>query len=37
MPGERGTFAVSGHRTTYGAPLYRLDELRKGDRILVTT
>jgi sortase A len=37
MPGQRGTFAVSGHRTTYGAPFYRLDELRSGDRILITT
>jgi sortase A len=37
MPGEPGTFAVSGHRTTYGAPFYRLDELRKGDRVLVVT
>ena len=37
MPGQRGTFAVSGHRTTYGAPFYRLDELRKGDRILIVT
>jgi sortase A len=37
LPGQPGTFAVSGHRTTYGAPFYRLDELRKGDRILVVT
>jgi sortase A len=37
MPGQPGTFGVSGHRTTYGAPFYRLDELRKGDRILIAT
>jgi len=37
LPGQPGTFAVSGHRTTYGAPVYRLDELRKGDRILIVT
>src|SRR5207249_808844 len=29
--------AIAGHRTTYGAPLYHLDELRRGDEILVTT
>jgi sortase A len=36
-PGQPGTFAVSGHRTTYGAPFYRLDELAKGDTITVVT
>lgn len=33
MPGERGTSAIAGHRTTYGAPFRRLDKLKKGDRI----
>jgi sortase A len=28
---------VSGHRTTYGAPFYRLNELAKGDTITVVT
>jgi sortase A len=37
MPGEAGTFAVSGHRTTYGAPFYNLDRLRKGDEIVIQT
>ena len=37
LPGQAGTLAVSGHRTTYGAPFYRLDELRKGDQILIAT
>ncbi|MEX2393418.1 MAG: sortase, partial [Actinomycetota bacterium] len=32
-PGEDGNVAISGHRTTYGAPFYRLDELSKGDSI----
>ena len=36
-PGRPGTFGVSGHRTTYGAPFYRLDELEKGDTITVVT
>ncbi|HJU01070.1 MAG TPA: class E sortase [Actinomycetes bacterium] len=37
MPGQPGTFGVSGHRTTYGAPFFRLNELGKGDRIQVVT
>jgi sortase A len=35
LPGQPGTFGVSGHRTTYGAPFYRLNELTKGDTITV--
>ncbi|MEO3810421.1 class E sortase [Sphaerisporangium sp. B11E5] len=35
MPGEVGNFVVSGHRTTYAAPFNRLDELRRGDEIVV--
>jgi sortase A len=35
MPGQPGTFAISGHRTTYGAPFFRLNELVKGDVITV--
>jgi sortase A len=37
MPGQAGTFGVSGHRTTYGAPFYRLNELVKDDTITVVT
>ena len=37
LPGQNGTFGVSGHRTTYGAPFYRLNELTKGDTITVVT
>jgi sortase A len=33
LPGERGTVAVAGHRTTYGAPFRRLDRLDPGDRV----
>jgi sortase A len=33
LPGERGTVAIAGHRTTYGAPFRRIDELERGDRI----
>ncbi|OHV45191.1 class E sortase [Pseudofrankia sp. BMG5.36] len=35
MPGETGNFVVSGHRTTYGKPFNRLDELRPGDPVVV--
>jgi sortase A len=37
MPGEPGNAAIAGHRTTYGAPFNRLDELAAGDAVLVTT
>jgi sortase A len=37
LPGEVGNFVVSGHRTTYGAPFNRIDELREGDAIVVET
>lgn len=37
LPGQDGAFGVSGHRTTYGAPFYRLNELAKGDTITVVT
>jgi sortase A len=33
LPGEHGTVAIAGHRTTYGAPFRRIDELDRGDRI----
>ncbi len=34
-PGEDGNLAVAGHRTTYGAPFWALDELQSGDTIHV--
>lgn len=37
MPGQLGNAAIAGHRTTYGQPFYRLDELGAGDRIEVDT
>ncbi len=30
-PGEDGNVAISGHRTTYGAPFFKLNELKEGD------
>lgn len=37
LPGEVGNAAIAGHRTTYGGPFNRLDELVDGDEILVAT
>ena len=37
LPGAGEPFAVAGHRTTYGAPFYHLDALRRGDAIVVDT
>ena len=37
LPGRRGNFVVSGHRTTYEAPFNRAEELRAGDEIIVDT
>jgi sortase A len=36
-PGQLGNSAIAGHRTTYGQPFYRLDEVEPGDEIVVTT
>lgn len=35
LPGQVGNMVISGHRTTYGGPFIRLDELVVGDEILV--
>ena len=37
MPGQKGNAAIAGHRTTYGAPFYRLNEVEIGDVIRVRT
>ena len=37
LPGAGEPFAVAGHRTTYGAPFYKLDRLKRGDRIFLDT
>lgn len=36
LPGEGGTVAVAGHRTTYGAPFRTIDRLRRGHRVVLT-
>jgi sortase A len=35
FPGIAGTTAIAGHRTTYLAPFRHIDELRKGDKIIL--
>jgi len=37
LPGQPGNSAIAGHRTTYGAPFFRLDEMKPGDPIFVST
>lgn len=37
MPGQAGNAAIAGHRTTYAAPFYNLNELRPGDPVYVIT
>jgi sortase A len=36
LPGERGTVAIAGHRTTYGAPFRDIDDLTRGQRIVIS-
>jgi sortase A len=36
-PGQPGNAAIAGHRTTYGAPFFDLNELRPGDPIVTRT
>ena len=37
QPGQLGNSAIAGHRTTYGQPFYRLDQVAPGDEVIVTT
>jgi sortase A len=37
LPGQIGNAAIAGHRTTHGAPFFRLNELTPGDKIVVKT
>lgn len=36
LPGQLGNVAIAGHRTSYGAPFGRLNELTLGDEIVLT-
>ena len=33
FPGQGGSFVASGHRTTWGAPFFKLNDLNAGDEI----
>jgi LPXTG-site transpeptidase (sortase) family protein len=33
FPGQGGSFVASGHRTTWGAPFFKINELNAGDEI----
>lgn len=37
LPGEAGNVGIAGHRTTYGRPFNRVDELEPGDDIWLLT
>lgn len=37
LPGQAGNVGIAGHRTTYGAPFNRIDELIPGDEITIAT
>jgi len=37
LPGQAGNVAIAGHRTTYGAPFYDLNQLQPGDPIYIQT
>jgi len=36
LPGNKRNSGIAGHRTTYGAPFNRIDELKPGDEITLT-
>ena len=36
VPGSGGNVGIAGHRTTYGAPFSRLDQVSIGDEIYLT-
>lgn len=37
FPGQPGNSGIAGHRSTYGAPFNRLDELEPGDDVVMYT
>lgn len=37
LPGQLGNVAIAGHRTTYGAPFGRINEIHAGDTIAIQT
>ncbi len=37
LPGHLGNVGIAGHRTTFGHPFFRIDELAPGDDLILTT
>jgi sortase A len=37
LPGEVGNVGIAGHRTTFGRPFNRLDEMKPGDEVSLET
>lgn len=37
MPGAKGNFAISAHRTTYGKPFNKIADLKTGDSLVIET
>ena len=37
LPCEEGNVAIAGHRTTYGKPFANVDQLKKGDLVMLET
>ena len=35
LPGQRGTVAIAGHRTTYGAPFRKINQVKPRDELVV--
>jgi sortase A len=35
LPGDPGTTAIAGHRTTYGAPFRKIDQVNRGEPITI--
>jgi len=35
LPGDSGTTAIAGHRTTYGAPFRHIDDVQRGQPITI--
>jgi sortase A len=35
LPGDPGTTAIAGHRTTYGAPFRKIDQVKRGQPITI--
>ncbi len=37
LPGAKGNMAIAGHRTTFGRPFNKIDKLKVGNRVILTT